>query len=230
VPNVSSVALCFPSWLDNGVRKLGEGWPALVPFAFMAIECVVQMRHKKPRSAAWLSGARWKLVQESVPIVCVDIMPIRTSRCVPCRVEAIGLILRDTPHQRQRWCLIGGRVLRGESLRDAIHRQIVETLGTEVRILLKRDQQPLYISQYAPHGTKPFFLDPRQHAVGLTYAFKITGSPIAQGEAVAYRWFDIGKLPPPERFGFGQDRLVNVCLQLLRRVCRDSAKAQDERF
>jgi ADP-ribose pyrophosphatase YjhB (NUDIX family) len=130
-------------------------------------------------------------------------------------VEAIGLILRETPNQGQRWCLVGGRLLYGESLRDAIVRQVGETLGTKARIHLKRDQQPLYIAQYAPHGIEPFGLDPRQHAVALTYISRITGSPVPQGEAVAFEWFDVRKLPPPERFGFGQHRLVNACLRLL---------------
>jgi ADP-ribose pyrophosphatase YjhB (NUDIX family) len=166
-------------------------------------------KHKK----RWLSSSRWRLVQASVPIACVDVMPIRGSRRRP--IEAIGLILRETPHQGQRWCLVGGRLLYGECLRDAILRQVGETLGSKARIHLKRDQQPLYIAQYSPHGIEPFALDPRQHAIGLTYVSKMTGSPTARGEAIAYEWFDIRKLPRPEQFGFGHDRLVNACLRLL---------------
>jgi ADP-ribose pyrophosphatase YjhB (NUDIX family) len=172
------------------------------------------MRNRRHR--AWLSPSRWKTVQASVPIVCVDLLPVRRSRFAPYAVEAIGLILRDTPHQGQRWCLVGGRVLYGESLRDAILRQVDETLGSRVRIHLSRSQQPLYVAQYSPHGARPFALDPRQHAVGLTYTSRITGSPAPQGEAISYEWFHVRKLPPPENFGFGHDRLVNTCLQLLR--------------
>jgi len=177
---------------------------------------VLQMRDKKSNNKAWLPPSRWRLVQASVPIVCVDVLPVRVSRRTPHIVEAIGLILRDTPRGRRRWCLIGGRLLYGESLRDAIGRQIGETLGSQVRIHLRRDQQPLYIAQYSPLKTKSFSLDPRQHAVGLTYASEITGSPAPQGEAVAYEWFDVRKLPPPKEFGFDQARIVKYCLQLLR--------------
>ena len=186
---------------------------------------VPRMRDKKSGNKTWLPPSRWKLVQASVPIVCVDVLPIRTSRLAPHTVEAIGLILRDTPRQGQRWCLIGGRLLYGEPLQDAIVRQVGETLGRRVRVHRRRDQQPLYIAQYAPHSIRPFALDPRQHAVGLTYVSEMTGSPAPQGEAVAYEWFDVRKLPPPEEFGFDQDRVVKFCLQLLRTATPSNTRA-----
>lgn len=170
----------------------------------------------KKHEKAWLPYARWKLIQESVPIVCVDLLPVRVSRRSPYAVEAVGLILRETPHQGQRWCLIGGRLLYGESLQDAIIRQVVETLGNRTRICTGRNQHPIHIAQYSPRRTKHFSLDPRQHAVSLTYVSELTGTPAPQGEAVAYGWFDVRKLPPRKEFGFDQARLVKYCLQLMR--------------
>jgi ADP-ribose pyrophosphatase YjhB (NUDIX family) len=164
----------------------------------------------------WLSDAHWKLIQKSVPIVCVDLLPIRVSRRAPYSVEAVGLILRDTPHQGQRWCLIGGRMLYRESVQDAISRQITETLGSQTRIRAGRNHHPICIAQYAPRRTKHFSLDPRQHAVSLTYVLELTGRATPQGEAVAYEWFDVKKLPPPKAFGFDQSRLVKYCLRRLR--------------
>ncbi|MEO7002122.1 MAG: DUF4916 domain-containing protein, partial [Ktedonobacterales bacterium] len=70
----------------------------------------------------WLELTEWERIQKCVPIICVDILPVRFARQRQQRPLALGLIRRDTPHQGQRWCLIGGRVLYGESLGDAIER------------------------------------------------------------------------------------------------------------
>jgi hypothetical protein len=75
---------------------------------------------------------------------------------------------------------------------------------------------PLYIAQYAPIAVDPFKPDPRQHAIGLTFAVSLTGRVAAQGEAIVYEWFDVNKVPRPEQFGFGQDRVINACLKLMR--------------
>lgn len=175
----------------------------------------IKMR-KRVNRRHWLSPSLWELIQATVPVVCVDVLPIRISPRVPNRVEAIGLILRETPHQGQRWCLIGGRVLFGESLRKAVLRQVKETLGTHVRVYIRHDQQPVYLAEYSPNGTRPFALDPRKHAVGLTYAVRIAGSPSPRGEAISYQWFKTNKLPRSKEFGFDQDRVVYASLRLIR--------------
>ena len=164
----------------------------------------------------WLSSSLWDVIQASIPVVCVDVLPIRISRRFPYNIKEVGLILRKTPHQGERWCLIGGRVLFAESLRKAVLRQVRETLGNYVRVGLKQGQQPLYLAEYSPTRIKPFALDPRKHAVGLTYAVQLAGSPSARGEAISYRWFKTDNLPSPEEFGFDQDTIVGACLQLLR--------------
>jgi ADP-ribose pyrophosphatase YjhB (NUDIX family) len=163
----------------------------------------------------WFSSSRWKSIQESVPITCVDVLPVRFAAGSPKRVNAVGLILRETPHEGKRWCLVGGRLLYGESLEEAIHRQIKETLGSRVHVAVGRDPQPLYVKQYSPRGRSPFSVDPRQHSVGLTYASQIKGTPVAGGEAISFKWFDVTSLPKAKEFGFGQDTVVRICLQLL---------------
>jgi len=167
---------------------------------------------KKYRS--WFSSEDWKWIQRRFPVVCVDVLPIRFSGRARNSVEAVGLILRETPHQGRRWCLVGGRLLYGESLSNAVRRQIRETLGPRAHPVLKRGQQPLYVAQYSPSGKKPFALDPRQHAVGLTYVVEIKGVPQASGEAIRYEWFNLDLLPSPKQFGFDQGRIVRVCVKL----------------
>jgi ADP-ribose pyrophosphatase YjhB (NUDIX family) len=163
----------------------------------------------------WLAPADWKRIQESIPVICVDVLPIQSSTKSGRDLTAVGLIFRETP-QGRRWCLIGGRLLYGESLTRAIRRQVREALGRHVKVDLQVDQQPLYIAQYSPSGRTPFALDPRQHAVGLTYAIKLEGKPMAGGEAIKFRWFETARLPGGRQLGFGQDAVIRTCLRALR--------------
>lgn len=164
----------------------------------------------------WLSAREWQRVQRKIPITCVDLLPVRLLRKISRRAVEIGLILRDTPHQGRRWCLIGGRVLYGETLDRAIQRQVRETLGARLRVSYQQQATPLFVAQYSPSGRRPFLLDPRQHAIGLIYSVKLHGPIDPQGEAFEFRWFDSERLPSPKDFGFGQSPVVGACLRRLR--------------
>jgi ADP-ribose pyrophosphatase YjhB (NUDIX family) len=166
-------------------------------------------------SKLWLAPADWKRIQESIPVICVDVLPIQFSTKPGRDPIAVGLIFRGTP-QGRRWCLIGGRLLYGESLTRAIRRQAREALGRRVNVDLRHDQQPLYIAQYSPSGRTPFALDPRQHAVGLTYAIELKCTPIPGGEAIQFRWFETARIPGKKQLGFGQDAVIKACLRSLR--------------
>jgi len=161
-----------------------------------------------------LSAANWKLIQRSIPVTCIDVLPVRFSSNSRHDLRAVGLILRETPHGR-RWCLIGGRLMYRESLSEAIRRQVTAALGRQIKLYVASDPQPLYIAQYSPVGRKPFALDPRQHAVGLTYALELEGIPTPRGEAIQFEWFEIANVPRARQFGFGQDIVMKTCLRLL---------------
>ena len=174
----------------------------------------------------WLEPEQWKRVQETVPVTCVDVVPIR--RDAAGRVVQVGLIYRDTPHQGQRWCVVGGRLCRNESFAEAIARQIRDTLGDAVRFRLGRTEthtadadphagiaEPHHVAQYFTFDRGPGPLDPRQHAIGLTWAVEILGEAHARGEAVAFQWFEIDSLPRADQCGFGQNYVVAACLNKL---------------
>ncbi|HEU0073418.1 MAG TPA: DUF4916 domain-containing protein [Dehalococcoidia bacterium] len=107
----------------------------------------------------WIPDPEWTRVQGLVPIACADIMPMR-------RTDAgleVGLILRDTPYGRG-WCLVGGRILRDESMRDAILRQLTSTLGDAVQCNLDARPQPDFVAEYFAGEREGELHDPRQHA------------------------------------------------------------------
>ncbi len=160
--------------------------------------------------SGWLDASDWKRAQETLPIACVDVVPVRLDRSE--KIEQVGLIFRDTPHQGRRWCMVGGRLWRNELVAEAIRRQLFETLGTHIAFKIEPDPQPTYVSQYFPTAREVGSVDPRQHALTLNFIIPITGQPQAGGEAIEFRWFAPSQLPAPDDFGFGQDRFVAACL------------------
>lgn len=159
---------------------------------------------------AWLEEQAYRQIQDSVPIACVDIITLRTNE--RGGIEAIGLIFRDTPHQGRRWCLVGGRVMRNESLAAAASRQLRETLGESVQFRIEPDAQPVYVSQYFTIRQPVGVIDPRQHSITANYCIEIAGRIEPRGEALGFRWYAPNALPGSNEFGFEQDRVLAECL------------------
>jgi len=159
----------------------------------------------------WLNADDWKRVQETVPVVCVDVTPVRFGD--DGRAQAIGLILRDTPHQGRRWCLVGGRVLHNESLADAVIRHLAQTLGDAIHFHIEADAQPVYVAQYFTVAHSVGVVDPRQHSVAMNYLVGVEGPVVARGEAYDFCWFPRQQLPRPQELGFGQDTILKECLR-----------------
>jgi len=160
--------------------------------------------------SAWLEPSDWKRAQETLPIACVDVLPVRLNDSG--KLEQVGLIFRDTPHQGRRWCLVGGRLWHKESVAEAIARQLREALGPYVAFHVEPDPQPDYVAQYFPTAREFASIDPRQHALTLNFVVPLRGNPQAGGEALEFQWFEPSQLPAAGQFGFGQDRIVVACL------------------
>jgi ADP-ribose pyrophosphatase YjhB (NUDIX family) len=140
----------------------------------------------------------------------VDVLPV--SLLADGRTIArIGLIHRETPHQGRRWCMVGGRLWRNESLVEAATRQIRETLGLAVQFAIAADRQPDHVVQYFTFDRSVGLLDPRQHAVTMVFVVPITGEVVPGGEAMAFQWFDPLNLPAVDQWGFRQDEVVRSC-------------------
>jgi ADP-ribose pyrophosphatase YjhB (NUDIX family) len=162
----------------------------------------------------WLAADDWAWVQSTMPIACVDVLPVRLGRDGRS-VERIGLIHRDTPHQGRRWCLVGGRLWRNEPFHAAAARQLRETLGLDLAFEpVAPDRQPDHVVQYFTTDRPDGLLDPRQHAVTLVFVVPIVGGEATPaGEALEFRWFAPDRLPPPAEWGFRQDQVAAACLK-----------------
>jgi len=152
----------------------------------------------------WIPEKEYQLIQASVPIVCVDVLlsPHDNPR-------QIGLIERTTYNGGSGWCLVGGAVLRNESLLDAVDRHVLATLGSNIRAVRSTIRLGAVIEYFSEPGLGDFY-DPRKHAVALTYtaASELSGNPeVAAGEAMDFQWFSIDDLPGIN-FGFGQEEAV----------------------
>ncbi len=137
----------------------------------------------------------YALVEESVPLLCVDFVPVRTTE----RGREVGLILRESPFGTV-WCHLGGRVLRGETLVSALRRHASDTLDVDINV--EANAQPRHVYEWFPAELAPadgteYGQDPRKHSVGLSYVVEIIGESAPRNEATAFEYFPLDDLPEP---------------------------------
>lgn len=148
---------------------------------------------------------RYRLVLGQLPIVCVDVLPVRETS----RGFEVGLIKRHDRDGQLRWAMVGGGVHRGETVTEAIARHVRITLGGAARVELPCDEaHPHAVGQYFPQPRAGFGHDPRKHAVALSYWARLSGPVTPLDEAVAFAWFPAEALPPADDFGFGHELTV----------------------
>jgi ADP-ribose pyrophosphatase YjhB (NUDIX family) len=151
----------------------------------------------------WIPQPEYDLILARVPIVCVDLIPLSDHR-----PPKIGLIERETYKGGKGWCLVGGAVLRDESLTEAVRRHLRATLGNDISV----DPETLRLIDVIEYFTKPGlgeFYDPRKHAVSLTYAARCIGRVQVEddGEASRFEWFRQDELNDLQ-FGFNQGTII----------------------
>lgn len=155
----------------------------------------------------FLPAELYAQIERSVPLVCVDFVPVR--RDSAARITHVGLILRDSPFGRV-WCHLGGRVLYGETVANAIRRHARDTLDVDVHV--GDDPQPDWVYQWFPDAVAPrpaadgtaepstlvFGRDPRKHAVGLSFTLDLGDhAPHPGNEALDFGYFAVDALPSP---------------------------------
>lgn len=135
----------------------------------------------------WLSDIALDETRSRVPILYVEAVPVRLDSLG--QVEHVGVLLRGsaTTGELTR-TLVSGRVMFGESLREALLRNLEKDLGPTAFPQLPASTIPFSVAEYFPlPGVTPLY-DPRQHAVALAYVVPVTGDCAPRQDALELTW------------------------------------------
>ncbi|MGY2128518.1 NUDIX hydrolase family protein [Blastococcus sp. SYSU DS0617] len=136
--------------------------------------------------AGWLSREDMDLARERLPILYVDVVPVRVDG--QGTVMAVGLLLRAGEDGQIKRALVSGRVLYHERVRAALLRHVEKDLGPLALPRVPPAPQPFTVAEYFPTpGVTPFH-DPRQHAVSLAYVVPVEGDCAPQQDALELTW------------------------------------------
>jgi ADP-ribose pyrophosphatase YjhB (NUDIX family) len=144
---------------------------------------------------SWLSGEELDAARERLPILYVDIVPVRVDETGT--VTSVGLLLRVTGHGQITRALVSGRVLYHERVRSALLRHIEKDLGPLALPRLPASPQPFTIAEYFPTLGVTAFHDPRQHAVSLAFVVPVDGDCAPQQDALELTWFSPAEAVDP---------------------------------
>ena len=159
----------------------------------------------------WLSPEDLEFVRRKVPMVYVDVIPVRLDD--HGSLEAIGMLL----------CVDGdlivrtfptGRVLFHETVREALTRHIEKDLGPVALPELPATITPFTVGEYFPTPGTGWF-DERQHAVSLAYIVPMHGDCNPGSDSLEFTWFTPGEARTPElqaELASGQASLLRQAL------------------
>lgn len=138
----------------------------------------------------WLSEFHLDEARSRVPILYVEAIPVQVDAYGT--VEKIGVLLRGNPNTGEiTRTLVSGRVMHGESLREALMRNIEKDLGPSALPQLPASIAPFTVAEYFPFpGFAPLY-DPRQHAVSLVYVVPVSGDCTPRQDALELTWLRI---------------------------------------
>lgn len=144
----------------------------------------------------WLSEFDLEETRSRVPILYVEAIPVRLDAVGS--VEKIGLLLRGSPTTGAiSRSLVSGRVLLGESIRNALLRNLEKDLGPTALPQIPASISPFTVAEYFPiPGVTPMF-DTRQHAVALAYVVPVAGECLPRQDALELSWLTPAEASSP---------------------------------
>lgn len=142
----------------------------------------------------WLSPEDLEFVRRKVPMVYIDIIPVRLDDLGA--VEAIGMLLCVDDDRIFR-TFPSGRVLFHETVREALVRHIDKDLGPVALPQIPPTVTPFTVGEYFPTPGAGWF-DERQHAVSLAYIVPMQGDCNPGSDSLEFTWFTPGEARTPE--------------------------------
>jgi ADP-ribose pyrophosphatase YjhB (NUDIX family) len=135
---------------------------------------------------SWLEEQDLRAVRAKVPMVYVEAVPVRVDHLG--RIEKVGLLLTAQPDGSVSRAVVSGRVMYGETLRDALWRHLNKDLGPDADPNLPPGVAPFTVAEYFPEPERSGFHDPRQHAVALGYVVPCDGECRPARNALDLSW------------------------------------------
>ncbi|MDA8777297.1 NUDIX hydrolase family protein [Pontimonas sp.] len=133
----------------------------------------------------WLSDDELSEIRNRLPLIYVEAVPVRVDG--QGNVSEVGLLLRVSSEGAITRAIVSGRVMFGETVRDALFRHLEKDLGPMAFPQIPPTAQPGHIAEYFPFpGAK--FQDSRQHAVSLVYVVPVTGTCEPRQDALELTW------------------------------------------
>src|SRR6195952_1093396 len=136
-------------------------------------------------NTGWLSDEELANARQRLPLLYVEAVPVRVDGL--CQVTQGGILLTANAAGDLTRTLVSGRVMFGETLRDALYRHLEKDLGPMAFPLLPASAVPFTVAEYFPFPGAQF-TDDRQHAVSLAYVVPVTGTCEPRQDALEITW------------------------------------------
>ena len=169
-------------------------------------------------SPGWLSEVELEEVRRRLPLIYVEAVPVRVDGMGI--VTEVGLLLRARPTGEMTRSIVSGRVLYGETVRDALFRHLEKDLGPMAFPQLPLSPVPFAVAEYFPMPVTGF-TDERQHAVSLVFVVPVTGTCEPRQDALEVTWLSPEQACSPEiaaEMEGGRERLVKQALASVGRL------------
>ncbi|HVX07277.1 NUDIX hydrolase family protein [Humibacter sp.] len=144
----------------------------------------------------WLSDIELEQLRHRIPILYVEAVPVRVDGLG--QVTEVGLLLRANAVGEITRTLVSGRVMYGETLRDALFRHLEKDLGPMAFPQLPASPVPFMVAEYFPIPGVSAYNDDRQHAVSLAYVVPVTGTTEPRQDALELTWMSPAEVSTPQ--------------------------------
>ncbi|WP_285115683.1 NUDIX hydrolase family protein [Leifsonia sp. fls2-241-R2A-40a] len=168
---------------------------------------------------AWLSDIELEQIRRRLPLLYVEAVPVRVDGLG--QVTEVGILLRANAVGQITRTLVSGRVLYGETLREALFRHLEKDLGPMAFPQLPASPVPFQVAEYFPMPGVSQYTDERQHAVSLAYVVPVTGTCDPRQDALELTWMtpeEATSLTVSEELEGGRGALVKAAMASLGRI------------
>ncbi|PJJ73322.1 uncharacterized protein DUF4916 [Diaminobutyricimonas aerilata] len=146
-------------------------------------------------NSGWLSDEELAETRRRLPLLYVEAVPVRTDGMGT--VTEVGVLLRANAAGSITRTLVSGRVMFGETLRNALYRHLEKDLGPMAFPQLPLSPVPFSVAEYFPIPGLSAYVDERQHAVALAYVVPVTGTCEPRQDALELTWMTPAEASSP---------------------------------